>query len=258
MKTNIGNNSSRRGLRALATASLAMVGVLGVGSVSAGGIPVVDGIHLGLTKLGWVGQYAQMYDEFAKLQEQYTELQEHTKQLQEQYNQMLVKGATYNLTPGYRENIDTQFPERDINYGVTERCKKKNNPVGEEQYNLCVATVQTENRRFNAVRALLNDVKTNDAQLQAAVAEREDIPETNLGALHSNSNRQASIQAKMENDLQNAQYTLDAYDAALATLKRETEVLARKGLNNHNNLLGTAIQGASLKLALQAARQRER
>jgi hypothetical protein len=62
----------------------------------------------------------------------------------------------------------------------------------------------------------------------------------------------------MQNDIQNAKYTMDAYNAALATLNDDMVRSAKAALKNENGLLGTAAQGMVLKGALRAARLRER
>ena len=242
------------GVLALATACFA------TGSARATGMPVVDISHIGLTMNGWSSQYAQMYAEYAKQLEQ---LSTQVNQLQtqvKQYQQMYVRGAAYKPEASYREDIASRFPQREMNQGVADRCgdHPKPNMVGEQQRGLCVATVQTQNRRYNAMREFLLDVQKNDLYLGRARAERAAIAEADQGALQANTNKMASIQSKMENDLQNAKYTMDAYNAVLSSLNADTVRLAEEALKNRNGLLGVAAQGAALKLALQTARARER
>lgn len=246
--------------QSLAIASLAASSTLAIGGASASGIPVVDGVHLGLTGQGWIAQYGQMYAEYSKQLEQLTTQINQLQTQVKQYQQMYVKGVAYKPALAYRENIEERFPARGISEGVAESCgsKPKNNPVGPQQYDYCVAMVQTQNRRYNAMRQLLKDVAENDKQLEAARQERENIGETDQGALQANTNKVASIESKMQNDIQNAKYTMDAYDAVLATLNSDMVRSAQAALNNRNELLGTAVQGASLKLALRAARERDR
>jgi len=246
--------------RSLAVSSLMAVCALAATGVNASGIPVVDGVHLGLTGQGWIAQYGQMYAEYTKQLEQLTTQINQLQTQVKQYQQMYVKGVAYKPALAYRENIEERFPERAIGEGVAEGCgsKPKNNPVGPQQYEYCVAIIQTQNRRYNAMRRLLKDVAENDKQLEAARNERENIGETDQGALQANTNKVASIESKMQNDIQNAKYTMDAYDAVLATLQTDMVRSAQAALNNRNELLGTAVQGAALKLALKAARSRDR
>jgi hypothetical protein len=202
----------------------------------------------------------ELVTQYAKQVEQYKQQIEQYQTQLKQYQQMYVKGTAYKATPGFRENIENQFPERPINQYVDESCgtAPKENPVGAPQRAYCVATIQTQNRRYNAMRALLKDVAKNDSDLAAASAEREGIQPEDQGALQANTNKIASINSKMQNDVQNAKYTMDAYNAALATLNDDMVRSANAALKNKNNLLGTAVQGAILKVALRAARLRDR
>lgn len=242
-------------MAAMTSACLAVVG-----SAGATGIPVVDGAHVSLTMNGWMSQYTQMYAEYAKQLEQLTTQINQLQTQVKQYQQMMVKGAAYKPKAPFRENIATRFPGRGINDGVTEHCgdKPKNNAVGPQQHSLCIAKVRTQNQQFNAMRQFLLDVQKNDTDLEAARTERAGIAATDQGALQANSNKMVSIQSKMENDLQNAKYTMDAYNAVLMSINNETVRLAEEALRNKNGLLNTAVQGAALKLALRAALARDR
>lgn len=206
-----------------------------------------------MNNLQLASQYAQQLEQFRKQIDQY-------KTQLEQYEQMFVQGLAYKPEPSYREDIEARFPPRSINEGVTETCgsQPKNNPVGPEQFANCIAKVQTQNRRYNAMRELLKEVAANDRALEQARTERASIDPKAQGALQANTNKMMSIQSKMQNDVQNGKYTIDAYNAMLVALNDETARLARVALHNENGLLSTVVQGAALKLALKAARSRDR
>lgn len=206
-----------------------------------------------MNNLQLASQYSQQIQQFQKQIDQY-------KTQLEQYEQMFVQGLAYKPEPSYREDIDTRFPPRGINEGVTEICgsQPKSNPVGRKQFDNCIAKVQTQNRRYNAMRELLKEVAANDRALEQARTERAGIDPKAQGALQANTNKMMSIQSKMQNDVQNGKYTIDAYNAMLVSLNDETARLARVALHNENGLLNTAVQGAALKLALRAARMRDR
>lgn len=210
---------------------------------------VIDIPHTLKTSLGWVAQYQQMINDYEKQIEQY-------KTQLKQYQQMQVNGDVYDGGPGYRE----RFNVRNINNGVDKRCglQPNNNPVGPEQYDYCVAIVRTENRRFNAMANMLQDVSKRDKELQAAVTERKGIGEDEQGKLESNTNRVAALQSQLQNDVQNAQTLMNAYDAALRTLKDDQIQVGNRALKGKSSLLGNATQGLALKLALHAARARDR
>jgi len=201
----------------------------------------------------------QLVMHYVKQIEQYQkQVQQYQTQLN-QYKQMYVTGAVYKAKPGFREEIEREFPERDLNYKVDDVCRGfRNNPVGERQREYCVAGVQTRNRRFNTMRKLLKDVAQNDKDLAEVSAERASIAPENQGALQANTNKIAAINSKMQNDLQNAEYTMNAYNAVLTSLQEDTVIAANGALKNQNDLLGTVVQGALLKGALDAARMRDR
>jgi DNA repair exonuclease SbcCD ATPase subunit len=202
----------------------------------------------------------ELVTQYAKQVEQYKQQVEQYQTQLKQYQQMYVKGTAYKATPGFRENIESQFPERPIDQAVDESCgtAPKENPVGTTQGAYCVATIKPQNRRYNAMRSLLKDVAKNDADLAVASSEREKIQPEDQGALQANTNKIAAINSKMQNDVQNARYTMDAYNSALATLNDDMVRSANAALKNQNGLLGTVVQGATLHQALRAARRRDR
>lgn len=205
-----------------------------------------------MNNLQLANQYRQQIQQYQQQIEQYrTQL--------EQYKQMFIQGTAYKPDPSYREDLDARFPARGVNEGVTEICGSapKNNPVGPQQFSNCIAKVQTQNRRYNAMRELLKDVAANDKALEEARVERSKIDPQAQGALQANSNKMMSIQSKMQNDVQNGKYTIDAYNQMLEAMNDETARLARQALDREN-LGRTIVQGAALKLALRAARSRDR
>lgn len=233
-----------------------LLALLGSAEAVAGGIPVIDLVHSNMTLQGWVSQYGQKYAEYGKQLQQLGTQMEQLQAQMKQYQQMLVKGKAYDPKASFREDIELRFPERALNDDVPRTCGNgpKRNPVGVQQYENCIVTVQTQNRRYNAMRQFLKGVAENDQQLADARAERAGIGESDQGALQANSNRIASIQSKMENDLQNARYTMDAYASVLQSLQADSVMLARGALNGGEEV----AQTLSLKVALQAARSRER
>lgn len=207
--------------------------------------------------------FGQLTTQYAKqLQQLQQQIQQYEQQVR-QYQQMGLGSLKFQGNKGFRVNIAQQFPERDINEGLTEGCGTgaKNNPVGQQQYNYCVAIVQTQNRRYNAMVKMLKDVEMRDKQLEQAYTDRGTLSgDTDQGKLQTNTNYIEQVQAQMQNDLQNGQYTIDAYTALLTSLNENMVRAANTALKNKNkpSILDTAIQGAALKVALQGARIRER
>jgi len=208
---------------------------------------VVDVPHTVKTALGWVAQYQQMIESYQRQVEQ-------LQTLDKQYEQALVRGEAYSGSAGYREH----FQERDEDAGLVERCgaAPARHPTGAEQHAYCTAMVRIGNRRFNAVVAMLRDVGERDDELRAAYAERAAIGEAEEGRLASNTNRILSIQGQLQNDVQNSEQLLAAYDTTLRTLQENHVRVANEALGSSTG--GVVAQGLALKLALQAARERER
>ena len=208
---------------------------------------VVDLPHTVKTAIGWMAQYQQMIEDYQRQVEQ-------LRTLDKQYEQALVTGQAYSGSRGYRE----RFHPRGDDEGLAERCgtRPARHRKGGEQRAYCISIVRTENRRFNAVVAMLEDVDARDQELRDAYAERASIGREEEGKLASNSNRILSIQGQLQNDVENAERLLAAYDAALRSLRENHVRLANEALQGTP---GQAVaQGVALKLALRAARERDR
>lgn len=234
-------------LRWLGGTVLVLSGCLATGPVSAQWA-VVDLPHTIKTALGWVAQYQQMIEDYKQQVEQ-------LQSLERQYEQGLVTGDAYAGDSGYREN----FVPLDIDTGVDRRCGAASGrqPKGAELHAHCVSIVRTENRRFNALVAMLDDVDKRDEELRAAYAERGAIRPEEEGRLASNTNRILSIQGQLQNDVQSGERLMSAYDSALQTLRDSHVRLAKEALQEAP-AGGELVQGAMLKVALRAARERER
>ena len=225
---------------------LALCGMFASGPVVAQWA-VVDVPHTVKTALGWVAQYQQMIETYQRQVEQ-------LQTLDKQYKQALVTGEAYSGNAGYREH----FEERDQDADLEKRCgaSPAKHPMGAEQHAYCTAMVRIENRRFNAVVAMLKDVSERDEELRAAYAERAGIGEAEEGKLASNTNRILSIQGQLQNDVQNSEQLLAAYDTTLRTLRENHVRVANEALKGSAG--GAVVQGLALKLALRAARERDR
>lgn len=208
---------------------------------------VVDVPHTIKTAMGWVAQYQQMIETYQRQVEQ-------LQTLDKQYEQALVTGEAYSGNAGYREH----FQERGQDDDLVQRCGAvpARHPTGAEQHAYCTAMVRIENRRFNAVVAMLKDVSDRDGELREAYAERSGIGEAEEGKLASNSNRILSIQGQLQNDVQNSEQLLAAYDTTLRTLRENHIRVANEALKGSAGT--TVVQGLALKIALHAARERDR
>lgn len=208
---------------------------------------VVDLPHTLKTALGWVVQYQQMIEGYQRQVEQ-------LETLDRQFEQGLVTGTAYAGGHGHREN----FAKREDDAGIAGRCGDGTgrNPKAQELHALCASIVRIENRRFNALVAMLDDVGERDAELRDAYAERAGIRAEEEGKLASNTNRILSIQGQLQNDVQSGERLLSAYDAALDALRADHLRTANEALDGAPG--GALVQGIALKAALHAARERDR
>lgn len=208
---------------------------------------VVDVPHTAKTALGWVAQYQQMLDAYQRQGQQ-------LQTLDRQFEQALVTGEAWSGVSGHRES----FERRGDDDGLAERCGSgpARNPRAVELHAYCASIVRTGNRRFNALVAMLEDVDARDRELREAYAERAGIRADEEGKLASNSNRILSIQGQLQNDVESGERLMAAYDGTLRALREDRARVANEALDGSP---GAAIaQGVALKVALRAARERER
>lgn len=246
----------RGGAVGVLAASLMLVG----STAHASGVPVVDGVHLGISKFAWVEQYRQMYEEFNKQKEQYeTQLR--------QYEQMKLTAAPFKSATGHREDMGTVFPPRDVNDGVVASCGNTSPSGGAnveyrvQQYQLCIRMVQLENRRYNMLREVFGKIKEKDDRVQALIAERNALAPDEFGKLQTINTNIAALETQIQMDLQANLTTMEAYNAHLQGMREENQriaALALKGSRGPGGVVGQITSYGTLKLALQAARLRDR
>lgn len=234
--------------------------VLAAQGAWASGIPVVDGAHLGISKLAWIEQYRQMAEEFQKQKQQYdTQVR--------QYEQMKLTAAPFKSDTGHREDFAEMFPPRAINDGVTPSCGASAPSGGTNveyralQYELCIRIVQLENRRYNMLRAVFEKIQEKDDAIQDLIAERNSLGADEFGRLSTINTNIAALETQIQMDLQANQTMLEAYNAHLQSMREENQrvaALALKGTKGPGGVVGQIVGYGTLKLALQAARLRDR
>lgn len=251
-------NTSRNRLGG--AAGLLVAGLMLVTANANAGIPVIDGAHLGISKFAWVEQYRQMYEEFQKQKQQYeTQLR--------QYEQMKLTAAPFKSDTGHRENFAEMFPPRGINDGVVDSCGNTapsggaNVEYRAQQYELCIRIVQLENRRYNMLREVFAKIQLKDEAIQKLIAERNALSADEFGKLTTINTNIAALETQIQMDLQANQTMLEAYNAHLQSLREENQrvaALALKGSKGPGGVLGQIAGYGTLKVALQAARLRDR
>lgn len=224
----------------------------------AAGVPVIDAVHLGISKFAWVEQYAQMHEELQRQRQQYdTQLR--------QYGQMRLGATTFSSRTGHRVDFDQAFPERMPDDGVDGRCGVDRPATGgslavrQGQYDVCVQIVRTENRRFNLLRRVLAGIRDRDGEIQQLIERRNSLGEDDLGRLEAVKADIAAVETRLHNDLRDAHATLEAYDGVLAGLHGQNRILAEQAFKGGpRSAVGEVVYHGTLRLALQAARQRSR
>lgn len=240
------------------TLVLATVVVLMAGAVrdANAGWPVTDIGHTITSKIAWAMQYQQMLE---NLRNQIESL----KQQAEALRQKLVGGAAYKGGAGYREALK----ERDINAFVDKRCGDASKLPGAPtrvketvaiQFRNCVTIVQTENRRYNVVAKVMADLAERDKELDEIRDLAGKVPPENPGELERLNNNIAQVEARMSADMQNSRTLLEAYDAHLRVLNNDQVQVGRSAFRDDPGLAGSIVQYGALKVALKAARSRER
>lgn len=224
----------------------------------ASGVPVIDAVHLGISKFAWVEQYAQMREELQRQRQQYdTQLR--------QYEQMQLGASAFSSRAGHRVEFDEAFPERMLDEGVDKRCGADRPASGgrlavrQGQYDVCVQIVRTGNRRFNVLRSVLAGIRDRDAEIQRLIERRNALGEDDLGRLEAVKADLAAVETRLHNDLRDAHATLEAYDGVLAGLHEQNRQLAAQAFKGGpGSAVGEVVYHGTLRLALDAARQRSR
>ena len=241
------------------TAGLVLGCGMAVVGVSRAGMPVIDIPHTFLTQFGWLADYGEQVDQLAKLKEQYDKLQEQYQAQLEQMKQLQI-GATggYNGKPGKKAELP---PRHDRSYGEDTACPEVKKAPVPGQRAICKSIVRFQNDQYNQLIDVLELEEKRTQELEAIYAERAGIRKDEPGRLQDNTNKLNALQARSQLDMQAAKTTLDAYQSVVVSLRQEQarstdEALA--GRKKNGNLVAGLVRGASLGLALEGARARDR
>lgn len=211
------------------------------------------------------------------------EYAEEAKRWQEQIKQYqsTLGNATMMLkAPSFNMELTMQL--RPANQGVAERCPDPSGSGGgllgsmfdmfkpdltgdiyKQQQLVCTNIVLLENKKYNELVTLVQEADKRKADIDKGIAEVAKAGATE-GEMKSASIR---AQSQMATSLAEMQYSLariQAFDGMIESLKIDQQTLARQALSGSQNnfsasgLLGKVVQGATLEVALQAARARER
>lgn len=233
---------------------------------------VVDAPHTVLTQTGWVAQYKQFYEELSKVQTQMDNLKFNMEK--------------YSLSAGILP-VESMPEKRRVDYMVNERCSDnqsgllsgvngavqnlvqgflsngESNPKSLDatvarQRQICALIVQTENVRYNVMVDLLETSKQRDRSMEEIRGGMRSATDS-TGQLQMQQAKLDDLQGQLTNDAQKAKILMDTYGATLSTLRDEKAWLARNAYKvSGKSMAGQLIQYGSLKLALEAAKTRDR
>lgn len=231
---------------------------LAVGGAKGSGMPVIDIPHTLLTKLGWMADYTEQVDQLTKLKEQYDKLQEQYQAQLEQMRQLQI-GATggYNGQPGKKVELPAR---RDRHLNEETACPEVEKAPVPGQRAICQSIVRYQNDQYNQLVDVLELEEKRTQELEAIYAERAGIRKDEPGRLQDNTNKLNALQARTQLDMQAAKTTLDAYQSVVVSLQQEQARSTDEALagRKDGNLVAGLVRGASLGLALEGARARDR
>lgn len=247
------------------TGLLLLCGAFSVDQANAQWI-VNDPPHTVKTVLGWIESHKQDLKEIQQWRNQINH-----------YTQQLTTLAKFMDQPML---MSDDFKERPADYNMAAECPGSSgglsisslwssftlDPQGDiraQQLELCQRIVLAKNARYNEQVRMLKRIRDNSAQLQQLASARSSVGQSQ-GALAANDNDVSRLMARAENDMQYTQTALMAYDGYIVSLKENQTLLANQALSGKtetgpfSQLMGTIVQGAALKGALEVARQRDR
>lgn len=235
--------------------------VLGCGLAVGGAraMPVSDIAHTIFTQLGWGFDYAEQVDQLTKLKEQYDKLQEQYDAQLEQMRQLQIGTSSgYNGKPGKKAELPAKRGRHD---GEDDACPEVKKAPVPGQRAVCKNIVRFQNDQYNQLVDVLELEEKRTQELEAIYAERAGIRANEPGRLQENTNKLNSLQARTQLDMQAAKTTLDAYQSVVVSLQQEQTRSTQKALEGRKSdgsLVAGLVRGASLGLALEGARQRDR
>lgn len=197
----------------------------------------------------------------------------------QQYQSTLTKLG--NITQSAQLNMPLTLNKRPESFGIDQRCPSPNggplasfNPMSiiesflpdlngdvlTQQQVVCANIVVLENKKYNELVELVTLAEKRQQEINTMV---QNAKGDNTEGTSNAANIEAQqLMAKSLTELQYSQARVAAYDGMIESLTQDMQALAKKGLQGGQNplqgLVGTIVQGATLEIALQAARSRDR
>ena len=216
--------------------------------------------------------------QIANALKEYAEEAKRWKEQVDQYKSTLGNASMMLKAPSFNMELSMQL--RAANHGVAERCPDPSGSGGgllgsmfdmfkpdltgdifKQQQLVCTNIVLLENKKYNELVTLVQEADKRKKDIDKGIAEVAKAGATE-GEMKSASIR---AQSQMATSLAEMQYSLariQAFDGMIESLTIDQQSLAKQALSGSqttfSGLMGKVIQGASLELALNAARSRER
>lgn len=245
--------------------SLALVCVVSAGSANAL-VLVEDLPHTIQNIITQLGTQAKHVAEYSAQAQRWAQQYQHMQQ------QLIKLQAFMSIS---QTPMTDNFQERAEDYGMAEACPSADggSPLADfgrwlapdmegdivpQQQTICRYIVTAENRKYNETVKLLRSLRQHAQQWQQIEKQRMTQVGASEGALAANENNVNRFTTQLQQDLDYWQAMMTAYDSYIGLLNVEQQRLAERAMRGKHDILGTVVQGAVLKGALEAARSRDR
>lgn len=213
---------------------------------------------------------------------QIQEYQEQAKRWQQQlqqYQSTLGKPDMLFKSPSF--NMELTLQERAPNESIAERCPDPSGSGGgmlgsmfdmfkpdlggniyKQQQVVCINIVLLENKKYNELVQMVRDADKRKQEVDKMI--NDAAKDSDPGAMASSTVKAQELMGKSLAEMQYSLARIQAFDGMIDSLQTDQQTLAKQALSGSQNnfsaagLLGKVVQGATLELALQAARARER
>ena len=205
---------------------------------------VTDQEHTKADAAAWIKQWAQWKQQFDQWEQQY-------------FTMLNVVQAS----PAFLQANDLK--ERGPDDGLDQRCPRAgtfSSPIADQQFVFCKMLLEADNSRYNVLVNLNKQIAQRNADMQAILAQRiTEAASSDLGGLKAFNAEMQAFQAGADHDVHNAKAALDHYESLIKAIKDQQAQLTGQALkgtppSSGLDLLGGAIQGVTLKAALEGAK----
>lgn len=189
------------------------------------------------------------------------------KKLDQIYKQHQIKGTKYN--PEASEESKSKLaeaPEFEQKATIKDRrCGNEKTPA--DQKAVCESIVKMEEERYKYLQDVRKLSEKRAQELQKIYQERDSIGADDVGKLQSNTNRLLMLLTQQRIDELNLQMAMNTFDERVRERKEQQNYLADVALDPTKKkstgfdigpIISGATQVATLHIALEAARKRER